>query len=116
MFYAFFDAGAHRRTRGERGFLLKKADCVTRLEVHAAVDLRVDASEDAHERGLAGAVESEDADLRAVIKRQRDIAEDFLALDFFRDAEHREDDLRGFFGFGHVSNRLGFGRYFKPRE
>jgi hypothetical protein len=61
--------------------------------VHAAVDLLVAPGEDAQERGFAGAVEAEHADLRAVEERERDVAEDFLALDFLRDADHREDDL-----------------------
>ena len=98
VLHALLDARAHRGAGRERGLLRQEADRVTRLEVHAAVDVGVDAREDAHERGLAGTVEAEDADLRAVVERQRDVAEDFLALDLLRDAEHREDDLGGFGG------------------
>jgi hypothetical protein len=75
------------------GLLLEQADAVPRLERHVTVEILVAAGEDTHQRRLAGPVETQDADLRPVIKRERDVAEDFLALDFLRDADHREDDL-----------------------
>ena len=88
MLHALFDAGPHRGPGGEGRLLLQKAHRITRFKMHATVDLGIDPREDAHERGLAGAVQAEDSDLRAVVKREGDVAEDFLALDFLRDAEH----------------------------
>jgi len=100
VLHALLDAGAHGLAGRELRLLLQQADGVAGLEMHLAVDLGVAAGEDAHERRFAGAVEAEHADLRPVVKREGDVAEDFLALDFLRDAEHRENDL-GLFGFGH---------------
>ena len=116
VLHALLDARTHRRPRRQRRLLREKPHRVARLKMHATVDLGVDPGEDAHERRFAGAVETEDADLRAEVERQRNVAEDFLALDFLRDAEHGKNDLRSFFGFGHARNRLGFRRSFKPRE
>ena len=69
-----------------------------------AVDLGVASRENAQQRGFTRAVQPEHADLRAVIKRQRDIAEDLLALDFLRDADHRKNHL-GLVRFGHEARR-----------
>ena len=101
MFYAFLDTGAHGRTGRELRLLLEQTDVITGLEVHVTVELRIASAQDAHERGFAGTVETEHADLRAVEKRQRDVAEDFLALDFLRDADHRENDFGSFVGLRH---------------
>ena len=102
MLHAFLDALAHGFSGGELRFLFEQADRVAGLEMHLAVELRIAPRENAHERGFAGAVETEDTNLRAVVKRQRDVAEDFLALDFLRDAHHRKNDLR-FVGLGHAA-------------
>jgi hypothetical protein len=98
---AFLDGGTHGGAGSEVRFLLKEADGVARFKMHAAVDLPVAAGEDLQERRFAGAVEAEHADFRAVEKRKRDVAEDFLALDLLRDAEHREDYGGSFVGLGH---------------
>jgi len=99
---SLLNARPHGASRGELRLLLEEADVVARLDMHPAVDLRVAQGEDAHEGRLSRAVETQDAYLRAVEKRQGDVAEDLLALDLLRDADHREDDP-GLFGFGHGS-------------
>ena len=70
MLHALFDAGPHRGPGSEGRLLLQKAHRITRLKMHATVDLGIDPRENAHERGLAGAVQAEDSDLRAVVKRK----------------------------------------------
>ena len=115
MFHALVHTLAHGFAGGELRLLFEKAHGVARLEMNSPIKLLVAPGENAHERGLAGAIESEHADLRSVVKRQRNVAEDFLALDFLRDAHHRENDL-GFVGLGHGEERLGFCHSFKPRE
>jgi hypothetical protein len=52
---------------------------------------------DAQQRGLARAVQSEHADLGAVIKAERDVAQDlFVRRDETPHTVHGIDDLRGF--------------------
>jgi hypothetical protein len=43
------------------------------------------------QRGLAGAVGADDADLRAGEERHRDVVEDYLVADGFTGADHRID-------------------------
>ena len=97
---ALLDAFAHGPAGLELRLLLQQADVVARLDVHAALDLGVAKRKNAHEGRLSRPVESEDADLGPVEERKRDVAQDLLALDLLRDADHREDDL-GLFGLCH---------------
>ena len=93
---ALLNASAHGRPGGKRRLLLEKTHRVARLKVHPTFNVGIDPRENPHQRRFAGTVKTEHADFSAVIKGERDVAEDFLALDFFRDAEHREDNFGGF--------------------
>jgi hypothetical protein len=63
--------------------------------------VRVFAGQDAQQRRLAGAVEAEDPDLRAVEIGEVDVFEDLLLPVELRDTDHRVDDLVWFWLLGH---------------
>ena len=79
-----FDDGTHRFFDDaddcsgfvELGFLLEVADGVALRHGDLADVVGVDARDDLEQRGLARAVETEHADLGAVIEPERDIAQD----------------------------------------
>ena len=82
----------------EFGFLLEQTVGVTFGLRDLADVVFVDARHDAQQRGLARTVESEHADLGAVIKPERDIAEDHFIADGDQTSHfvHGVDDLGGF--------------------
>jgi hypothetical protein len=57
------------------------------------MNLLVDTREDAEERRFSRAIQSNDADLRAVKVREIDIFEDRLLVVKLADADHRVDDF-----------------------
>ena len=67
---AFLDVAAHVLVRIELGFLRQVADLDAGLRARFAVDLGIEAGHDAHERGLARAIEAEHADLGAREERK----------------------------------------------
>jgi hypothetical protein len=71
-----FDRLAHRLDRVELRLLFEVPDRHVGHRNRLAVDIGVDAGHDAQQRRLAGAVEAEDADLRARQEAERNVLED----------------------------------------
>ncbi len=92
---AFLDRFAHGLGRVQLRLLRQVADLDARLRARFAAEIGVHAGHDLQHRGLAGAVEAEQADLGAGEERQRDVLDD-LALRRHRlaDAVHGVDVLR----------------------
>jgi hypothetical protein len=88
------DIAAHVLGRIELRFLGKVADLDAGLRAGLAVDLGVDPGHDPQQRGLAGAVEAEHADLGARKEGQRNVTQDLsLGRHDLADAVHRKDIL-----------------------
>ena len=98
--HALLDDLADGLRRIELRLLLEEADGVAGREHGLAEEVLVDAGEDAQQRDLARAVQTDDADLRAVEIGEVDVLEDLLLAVELRDADHRVDDLV-WFGIGH---------------
>ena len=71
-----FDVAAHVLGRVELRFLRQEADLDAGLRPRLAFELLVDARHDPQQRGLAGAVQAEHADLGAREEAQGDVAQD----------------------------------------
>jgi hypothetical protein len=91
--HGLFDDFAHGARVVDQRFLFEIADGVAGRDHRLAVDLFVDAREDAQQRRLARAVETDDADLRAVEVGKIDVFEDRLLVVELADADHRIDDF-----------------------
>jgi len=87
----------HGLFRVELGLLFEQPTRVALAE-HGLADIGVvDAGHDAEQGALAGPVEAEHADLGAVVKAERDVAQHlFLGRVDAPDAHHRIDDFLGF--------------------
>jgi hypothetical protein len=75
---AVLDVAAHVLVGVELWLLLEHADCRAGRELRLAAVLRVLPGHDPQQRGLAGAVETQDADLRAREERQGDVLQHLL--------------------------------------
>ena len=78
----------------EDRLLHQDADAVAGAELGVAVGRLVQAGHHLQHGRLAGAVRSEDADLRARVERDRDVVEDDLVPDRLADLLHLVDELR----------------------
>ena len=87
--------------RIELRLLLEEADGVAGREHGLAEEVVVDAGQDAQQRRLARAVQTDDADLRAVEIGEVDVLEDLLLAVELRHSDHRVDDLVWFGVGGH---------------
>ena len=73
---ALFDVAEHGLRGVELRLLCQEADGVPGRQRRFAGEIRVEAGHDPEERRLAGAVRADDADLRAVEKREPDVLKD----------------------------------------
>ena len=64
----------------QQGFLLEVSHAVAGSPDHLALIGLLDAGDDFHQSGLAGAVHTDDADLGSVEERQIDVLEDYLVV------------------------------------
>src|SRR6185437_5558612 len=95
--HAFLDRAAHVTCRVELWLLRQIADADAALRARLAVDLLVDAGHDLEQRGLAGPVEPEHADLGAGKEREADVAQnDALRGDELANPLHGKDVLGHF--------------------
>ena len=91
---SLLDHLAHALRVVELGLLLEVADRVTGREDHLALVVLVDSGDDLHERRLARAVQTDDADFGAVEEREVDVVQDlFLVGEGLADPDHRKDDF-----------------------
>ena len=74
--HAFFDVAEHGLRRVEHGLLRQKADREAGRQRGLTLNFVIEARHDLEQRRLARAVRSDDADLRAVEKREPDVLED----------------------------------------
>ena len=92
--HGHFDVAAHVLGRVELRFLRQEADVDAGLRPRFAVELLVDAGHDPQQRGLAGAVQAEHADLGAGEEAQGDVAKDDPLRGYdLADAIHRVNEL-----------------------
>ena len=93
---ALLDVAAHVLGLVELGLLLEHPHGGAGREGGLAAVLLIEPGHDAQQRGLAGAVVAEHADLRAGVEGERDLAEHRLVGRVqLGEAVHREDVLRG---------------------
>jgi|GEM_PF-3791083 len=98
----FLDVAAHILTGIELRFLRQVTDIDAGLRPCLAVDLGIQPGHDAQQRGLAGAIQAQHADLGARKEGQGNVAQDMpLRSDDLRDAIHCVDVL------GHVNSFAG---------
>ncbi len=91
---AFFDRFAHRLFGVELRLLLQVAHRVARREDHFALEVFVHAGDDLHQSRFSRAVQTDDADLGAIEKREVDVVEYFFLVgEHLGNAHHREDDF-----------------------
>ncbi len=88
-----FDHLAHGLRLVEPRLLFEVADRVARRQDGLAREALVRARDDAQQRGLARAVEADDADLRAVEVREVDVLQHRALVVVAADADHRVDDF-----------------------
>ncbi len=88
LLHALLDDLANGHGIVELRLLFEEADGVAGLQRNLTFVVLVDAGEDAEEGALAGAVETEDADLRTVEVREIDVLEDLLFVVALGDADH----------------------------
>ena len=92
---------------GSAGLLIKlrllfeQVHRVPRLEMDFAVEFMVASRKNPQQGALPRAIQTEHADLGAVIERQVDVTEDLFPLDRLRHGDHGENDL-GLFRFWHA--------------
>ena len=96
------DAGLDGLAGAEVGLLGQVAEGVAGNAGDLAVILGVHPGDDAQQRRLARPVQTEHADLGAVVEGEGDILEDGLALVGLGHARHGEDDLLAAHGTGRV--------------
>ncbi len=91
---ALLDDLADRLFGVELRLLLQVADRIAGREDDFALEILVDAGDNLHQGRLARAVQTDDAYLGAVEKREVDVVEHlFLIGEGLRDTHHREDDF-----------------------
>ena len=97
--HAVLDVAAHVLALVELGLLLEQPDGGAGSELRLAAELGVAPGHDPQQRRLAGAVEAQDADLRAGHEGQRDVLQDLLVRGM-RPGQlvHREYVLTGHLG------------------
>jgi hypothetical protein len=78
---------------GKLRLLLQVAHRVPRVEDDLSAELLLDAGHDSQQRALAGSVQTDHADFRAVEVREGDVLDDGLLVVALADADHRVDDL-----------------------
>ena len=92
--HAFFHNFEHGPGFTGQGFLFEVPDGIAASGGDLAFVFGVDTSHNFEQGGFARPVESQDADLRAVVERKRDIFDDLFAVDGLGDAHHGINDLR----------------------
>jgi hypothetical protein len=109
--HAFLDGLADGVFRVELRLLRQIADLDTGLRAGLALEILVHAGHDLQYRGLAGAIQAQQADLGARIEGQRDVLDDLpLGRDHLADPVHGVDVLRGHAGSGTQAPAPGRGR------
>ena len=94
--HAFLDRFTHGLGRVQFRFLRQVANLDARLRARFALEIGVHAGHDLQHGGLAGAVQAQQADLRAREEGQRDVLDDLpLGRDHLGHAVHGVDVLRG---------------------
>jgi len=97
--HAFLDGLANCVLGIQFRLLCQVADLDAGLRAGFALEILVHAGHDLQHRGLAGAVQAQQADLRARIEGQRDVLDDLpLGRDHLADPVHGVDVLRGHAG------------------
>ncbi len=91
---AFLDVAEHGLVLVESRLLLEDAHRVAGAEGRVAVRRLVEPGHDPQHGGLAGAIRTDDADLRSRQEMQRDVIEDDLVAVRLAHLAHREDELR----------------------
>jgi len=90
----FLDVAEHGLGRIELRLLFQKSDRIALSRKRLADETLVLAGHDFQQRALAGAVQAQDADLGAVVKRQPDVLEHFgVGRMNFPETLHRVDKL-----------------------
>ncbi len=87
------DVPEHRLVRIEPRLLRHVTDGLAVLQARLAVPFLIHPGHDAHQRGLAAAVVADDADLRAVVKREGDVLQDLFIVVFLLEVAAEVDVL-----------------------